>query len=307
MPSRVRFSGETLEKYLLYGKGRKMDQNKNEMTNWQDLFKLYRDLVAPFSKLEKLSSRKRELEYKADFEKNYIHFNYKRTIKDAISDTLKLKRIIPFLIVFWVIMSVVQVNGEKLFDYYDELLAGPMLGPIMDNKLYIYMGLFLPFIPEIIVLLIAFVLLPCLIFLFSWLFPLMMVRHVNYEKSRISKTKETIRICEEQLPLVEAAIQETWKIIAPHVGKVPPNYRNSHALAFFSNSFFNYKVKDLQEAVNLYDQYLHRQQMEQSQREMAEAQRRSMDALGDLSRQLDHMQDQINSQEPVVNNYYYYH
>ena len=40
---------------------------------------------------------------------------------------------------------------------------------------------------------------------------------------------------------------------------------------------------------------------------MAEAQRRSEDALNDLSMQLAYMQDQIDSQEPVVINNYYYH
>lgn len=273
------------------------------------MFILYRDLVNPFRKLENLSSRKRELEYKINHQKDDLHFNYKRTIRDAISDTFELKWFILFLIVFWVIMNVVPVNGENLFYYYKELLIEPVVYATPLNE----KGIIGIFIFTIMILLIEFVLFPCLICLcpFPLLFSLMMVRHVNYEKNRITKAKETIRTCEEQLPLVEAAIQETKKIIVPYIGMIPRDYRNSAALHFFSNSYFNFKVRTLPEAINLYDQHLHQQQLEQGQREMAEkmaeAQRRSEDALNDLSMQLAYMQDQIDSQEPVVINNYYYH
>ena len=129
----------------------------------------------------------------------------------------------------------------------------------------------------------------------------MLIRNVISEVLRISRRKkkneETLIACEkgykELLPQAEAAMQDAWKKIAPYINSIPQDYRNSQALAFFSNSFFNSKVKNLLEAVNLYDQYLHQQKMEQSQREIAEAQRRSqresMDAIDALSRQMAYM------------------
>ena len=295
MPSRVRICGETLSKFLSYGKGRKMEQNKRQITSWHDLFSLYRDLVGPFQKFEKLSSRQRELERKleqdAEYAQEKIRFDFKGTIQDIFWDTLKWA--IPFLIVFWVILNVVQVNGEYLLnDMYGELMYiihDQLIeegGTLIDLVYYLGVGIILG---------------PCLIFLF----PFMLIRNVISEVQHISqrkkKNEEILKACEkarmEQLPQLEAAKQDTLKRIAPYFNCIPSNYRNSHALAFFSDSFFNWKVKDIQEAVNLYDQYLHQQRMEQSQREIAEAQgralRENMDAINALSGQMAYMQGQI--------------
>lgn len=287
-----------------------MIQNTNENTNWQELFSLYRNLVGPFKEFEKRSKYKWELEQTLEREpalaKSPISFNFTGTIRDIFSDTLIWA--IPFLIVFWVIMNVVQVNGEKLLmDMYTELLD-----PVHEA---IYAQLSdMVLIGILVELLVLFVLFPLL----ALLFPFMIVRNVISEMRHISqrkkKNEETLKTCEkirrELLPQAEAAVRDAREKIAPYVEKIPKDYRNSSALAFFSNSFFNSKVKNLQEAVNLYDQYLYRQRMEQSQREIAEAQRKaqreSMDAIDALSRQMDHLQDQIDSQEPVVNNNYYY-
>ena len=116
MPSRVRICGEILRKSLSYGKGRKTKQNTNEKTDCGDLFSLYRSLAGPFQEFENRSRRKRELERKLEQgtknAKEPVSFNYKRTLRAVFSDTLRWA--IPFLIIFWIIMNVVQINGEKL-------------------------------------------------------------------------------------------------------------------------------------------------------------------------------------------------
>lgn len=270
-----------------------MEQNINEMTNWKDLFSLYRDLVGPFQELENRLNHKWDLELTARDARGIIDYGYKRTIREAFSHTRKIIWALPFLGVFHIVMNVVPLNGETLFYYYEDLLE-----TITYNIYPFHQGLIGSFIYAIMALIIIYFLLPCLIFLF----PLMIVGNVIYRTHVISKAKKTLKSCEELLPQADAAIQETWNSIAPYVEKVPPNYRTSHALAFFANSFFNFKVRNLQEAVNLYDDYLHKQRMEQSQREMLEAQRESMNAINALSGQMDYihaqmdfMQDQISS------------
>lgn len=268
-----------------------MEQNMNERANWQSLFKLYQDLVGPFREFENRASHKRGLEWEASNAKGTIDNGYSGTIRNAFSHTLKWT--IPSLIVFWVAMFVVHVNGENLMHYYNPLMS-ELIWAIedllsTDGSIIFEFGAFFIAIPLLI----------CLIFVFS----LMIVSCVIPRTRKISKAKRTLKACEKQLPQAEAATREALGRIAPYANKIPPNYRNSQALAFFANSYFNFKVNNLQEAINLYDQYLHQQRMEQGQREMAMAQQ---DAMNDISRQLDHMEDLINSQEIVVNNYYYH-
>lgn len=271
-----------------------MGQNINENTNWQELFSLYRSLVRPFQEFEERVRYKRTVEQEARKSRGTIDDGYMGIIGDAFSHTLK--GAIPFLVIFYVILNVVHVNGKKLY-YYLQMLEDYLgdLTPSLKLKAPFIILLIL----SLVVLFIFYILIPCLVFLF----PLMIVGSVISRTHVITKAKKTLKDCEDLLPQAEAAIREAYTSIAPYVDKVPQSYRNSHALAFLSSSFFNYKARNLQEAVNLYDQYLHQQRMEQGQREMAAAQKAAMD---DMFRQLDHMEDLINSQEIVVNNYYYH-
>lgn len=276
-----------------------MGQNINENTNWQELFGLYRSLIGPFQEFEERVHNKRNIEKDASNARGTIDYGYRRIIREAFSHTIK--GAIPFLIFFYVILNVVHVNGEKLY-YYFEMLVDYLgefipLPEASGEVTFIFMTILL--ILTLVSLFILYVPFPCL----TLLFPLMIVGSVISRTHVITKAKKTLKDCEELLPQAEAAIREAYTSIAPYVDKVPQSYRNSHALAFLSSSFFNYRARNLQEAVNLYDQYLHQQRLEQGQREMAAAQKAAMD---DMFRQLDHMEDLINSQEIVVNNYYYH-
>ena len=265
-----------------------MEQNINGNA---DLFRLYRNLVEPFREYEKRTYCKRELEQKAESAKSIIGYGFKKVIREAFWHTLKWA--IPFLIIFYVIANNVHVNGSKLYYYYTDLCESMVI--YSDNIIILLLECLFFWVPF-----------PCLIFLF----PFMIVRNMISRLCRISRVKKTLKTCEEQLAQEEAAVQEVWKGIAPYIGKVPSGYRNSRALAFFSDSFFNSKVKNVTEAIELYKQHLlvnerihHAMQM--ALIEENEKQKRQR-ALENISRQLDHIQDQLDSQEPIVNNYYYY-
>ena len=276
-----------------------MGQNINENTNWQELFSLYRSLVAPFQEFEKRVHNKKTIERGASNARGTIDYGYRGIIGEAFSHTIK--GAIPFLIIFYIILNVVHTNGIKIYYYFDLLvlyLFDCIPSPeASGEKTLIFMLIWLILI--LVELFILYVLFPC----FAFLFPLMIVGSVISRTHVIAKAKKTLKDCEELLPKADAAVRESYKNIAPYFEKIPKDYRNSDALAFLSSSFFNYKARNLQEAINLYDQYLHQQRMEQGQREMAMAQQ---DAMNDISRQLDYMEDLINSQEIVVNNYYYH-
>ncbi|MCM1193054.1 MAG: hypothetical protein NC123_01985 [Butyrivibrio sp.] len=293
-----------------------MEQKKNGIPDGPELFSLYKSLVAPFREYENRLFLTRELERKlkkaAEDVKRPIRFDYKRTIKDIFGDTVKWS--IPFLIVFYVILNVVPVNGEKLFDYYDELATTLLDLTVEELYVAIYAktdsGL-VTLIYGIVGLILGYALLPCLVLLF----PVMIVKNMISEARRVSQAKERKKeaseACEnykKMLPQAAAAAQEAQKRIAPYMDYIPPKYQNSRALAFFSESFFNSRVETLKEAVNLYEQYLVTQRQEENQREIAAAQRRAQEenraAMNDLARQLDNIQEQIDSQEIVINNYY---
>lgn len=269
-------------KILIYGKGKKMEQNTNGNTNWRELFSLYRDLVGPFKEFEEQAYNKRAIERETSDAKATIGYGYKKVIRQAFRRTIIWA--IPFLIVFY-------ITPIGVIAYLFELMLEAIEVMFFKGDFNVAM--------EIVAGLTAAVLFPCLLVLF----PSMIAGGMISRTRKISKAKTTLNTCNDLLPQAETAVQEAWKKIAPYVKNIPPSYRNSSALAFFSNSFFNYKVRNLQEAVNLYDQYLHQQRMEQSQREMVEAQRESMEAINALSNQIEDLQDQINSMETV--NYYY--
>lgn len=275
-----------------------MGQNTNETTNWRELFSLYRDLVGPFKELEKRAYNKRTIEQGASDARGTIDYGYIGIIGKAFGHTIK--GAIPFLIVYYIIMNVVNLNGESLLNHLENLLE-PMMEMIngLYNIPFFHDGTLGQLVYALLGLVIYGGLFPCIFFLF----PLMIICNVISRAHKISEAKKTLKACEELLPQAEALLQEACKSIAPYVDKIPRDYRNSEALAFFSNSFFNYKVRNLPEAVNLYDQYLHQQRMEQGQREMAKAQR---DAMEDISRQLDHMEDLINSQEYIIYETHYH-
>lgn len=268
-----------------------MEQNTNEITNWRELFSLYSNLVEPFKEFEKRAYNKRTIELGASDARGTIDYGYIGIIREAFRHTVKWA--ILFLAVFWISGFIAYLaNIKSLVAYYDSLsseLIWAIEDIIFEDGSWIF---------ELVALVILYIPFPCLIFLF----PLMIIRNAIHRTHVISKAKKTLKTCENALPQADALLQDAWNSIAPYVEKVPPNYRNSHALAFFSNSFFNFKVRNLQEAVNLYDDYLHKQRMEQSQREMLETQRESMNAINSLSGQMDYihaqmdfMQDQISS------------
>ena len=264
-----------------------MEQNINEDTNWKELFSLYRDLVGPFQEFENRVYHKWDLEQEIEIARETINFGYKKTIQKALVNTLKWS--IPFLGVFYIFINVYKVNGERLSDYWLTLIS--LVEETMESTFFNgdasvpqeFLGAFIELV------------LPCPIFLL----PLMIAGSVISRAHKISKAKKTLKTCAEVLPQAETAVQKAWKGIAPYIEKVPQDYRNSQALAFFSNSFFNFKVRNLQEAVNLYDEYLHQQRMEQGQREIqskiAKSQRETMAAMDALYRQMDSIQDQISS------------
>ncbi len=286
-----------------------MEQTKNERANWNKLFSLYKSLVKPFQEFENRSYRKRELERTAESFKRAISFGYKGTIPEIFSHTLIWA--IPSIIVFFVILNVVPMkDGGKLYDYMygSDSWIDSVVYAIQTRYAHLFKGNFgwiYSILLLIVALIICYVLYPYLICLIC-LFPLMTAVSVIPRAHKLSKVKKALKTYEEQLlPQAEAAIQEAGKKIAPDLKRIPRNYRNSHALAFFSDSFFNFKVNNLQEAINLYDQYLHQQRMEQNQ---LESQAESMDAINALSRQMDEMQYQIDTKEETVINYntYYY-
>ena len=48
---------------------------------------------------------------------------------------------------------------------------------------------------------------------------------------------------------------------------IPPDYRYRQAMTFFYNALKNQRAMTMQEAVNLYEDYLHKNRMEQMQAE----------------------------------------
>lgn len=67
----------------------------------------------------------------------------------------------------------------------------------------------------------------------------------------------------------------------------PPQYRSTHAIGFLLNAIQSYRADSLKEAVNLYEEQLHRHKVEQGQRQIIAQQQELMVAVEEAQRAAD--------------------
>lgn len=73
---------------------------------------------------------------------------------------------------------------------------------------------------------------------------------------------------EKDIEEIKNYVDEKCKENTKYIQFVPPSYRNSHALRYFVKAYVNGKVENTKEAMISYDEYIHRMNMENAQKQI---------------------------------------
>lgn len=123
------------------------------------------------------------------------------------------------------------------------------------------------------------------------LFPsLVILLYKTFEKKRTEKQNSDKM---EYLSNVEQDIDNSYISLGDSLKLVPPSYCNSKALQYFYSAYTNGKVENVKEAINAYDEYMHRQKMEATQQQMLFQQEQMVATQNQISKQLTSIQRQM--------------
>ena len=92
---------------------------------------------------------------------------------------------------------------------------------------------------------------------------------------------------EGKLKDIEEYIETICNENAKYIQFVPISYRNSHALRYFVQAYVNGKVENTKEAMLSYDEYIHRMNMENSQKQIITQQADILNNLAYMQQQMD--------------------
>lgn len=202
------------------------------------LFSLYKQLINPMCAIE---GREEEILIKQAKiqEINGVIYNFFKRL---------LKLSIPFGIMSFVFWAFFE-DAPPFNTFVDSFAE------FSEN---IFIGLSNIGIPEFICLIVYFLIFFGGIYLLPIPIPVMILFLRNYVlKKKISKINREIKE-------IENDIEERIALISDVLSFVPPAYRYSEAVTYFVDSYANSRVSNLKEAVNGFDSYKHRQNVENS-------------------------------------------
>lgn len=207
------------------------------------LFSLYKQLISPVKEIEHLKAL-------TDIKRNSI-----LDMEIIISDTLKriLKTSIPFgicsILLFFLISTLLD-------EYHPVVVFLDGCGAWLEEVFFSKLGN----LPGLITVILYFAVYFGGMYITPISIPIAIVLFRNrILKTRISKTKN-------EIISIEKEIENRVENIRDVVCFVPPKYRFSEALTYFVESYENTRISNLKEAVIRFDEYLHRQKVENSLR-----------------------------------------
>ena len=226
------------------------------------LFKLYEQLIPQLKDVEYSINKKSDIKRRIYELENII--SKKNTTPFIIAFYGMKGFSIPFIIIFIIASNFIHTkSGQAFFKAYN----------IFWNKTFLFswapesIKSAVDFIKFILSWLLKNILIPEIFFLL----PVMIIIGILGTAYSIKKNKKILSEKYEELNELEQELKETANVVGDYVAYIPPDYCNSTALEFFCNSWQNHKVSNLKEAVNLYDDYIHRKKMESGQNQILEA------------------------------------
>jgi len=196
---------------------------------------------------------------------------------------------IPFLILWYILVNQIRNDEDiKLFIIYVEWAENLRLITGIENWLT---GLNeAGFLAAFILTILYFLLVTALIFVFIpiviVLLPLAFVVGTITTIIDVIKGKATIAKNAPLISYLENDTNEMLDALVLPLSFVPPDYRYSDALRFFFSSYSNSKVATLKEAVHLYDDYLHKQRLEEGQERLLQSQQVLLRDLSEQNKRL---------------------
>ena len=252
-----------------------------------DLFRLFSNLIQPMRVFEETIERKKDAEDAIYASKNVISSALVMPLIRAIMYTIFAA--IPFLILWYILVNQIRNDEDiKLFIIYVEWAENLRLITGIENWLT---GLNeAGFLAAFILTILYFLLVTALIFVFIpiviVLLPLAFVVGTITTIIDVIKGKATIAKNAPLISYLENDTNEMLDALVLPLSFVPPDYRYSDALRFFFSSYSNSKVATLKEAVHLYDDYLHKQRLEEGQERLLQSQQVLLRDLSEQNKRL---------------------
>lgn len=234
-----------------------------KIENDKDLFSLFYILSKYLKEYEELTAQKRDKETGLEGREDNVNHPILFTLTNTILYTLL--RAIPFLIIFFIVTNVIRTDDGRAFWYACEkwMSSTPIIRAIFailpDTNSVIINTVILLF-----KLILIFFIEPCI----TILMPLSFVASVI----TTIRTKTNLPTMKKEFVDIEKEVEEMEFIIDGPLTFVPPDYRTSDALEYFCRCYVNGKVSNLKEAIDRYDVYRHRQEMERVHNEISSQQ-----------------------------------
>lgn len=234
-----------------------------------DLFALYGRLVGPVREYEETAARKQAAEAALARAQETVSSAWITPFALAIARALLLA--IPFIIFFLIICNVkTDAEGVKWITLYDQWYGRLWLverynALVTPETVPLWLGIPLALLHYF---LIENVIAPVILFLL----PLTFVFSVFTTVVSVLCAKRTIAVKRQEIERLQGELDARLDDLDLPLSFVPPDYRSSAALEYFSRGFANGRLSTLQEATAAYDTYLHQQRMEQGQLELLDAQ-----------------------------------
>lgn len=123
------------------------------------------------------------------------------------------------------------------------------------------------------------------IIVIPWLIGLIIGTIIVLKKDKRCKEKATRRILEleDEIKVLEQKNETEIRGLFPEIQIVPSNYRYVIAVQYIVESFQNRRADTLKEAINLYEEQLHRWKLENASEQMLTLQRQQMSELNKIN------------------------
>lgn len=255
-----------------------------------DVFNLYGRLVEPLKQFEDACAEQASYKESVENAKAIMWSWWLQAILYTVIFTVVLA--IPFAILFWNAGKHIQIGeGANLVETYYEWYKGLEVTANVTEWCKNFMGLFTGIIGFVVIVSFEMVVMPCATFLV----PIVAIISLVVSILGAIHASSIVAGSKAGLPARQETIEAMLEELEGPLTFVPPDYRYSEAVEYFYKSFANHKADTLKEAVNLYDNYVHQRNMEESQQVLIQNQVAMLQQIEYQNIQLQNINSKLNN------------
>lgn len=123
---------------------------------------------------------------------------------------------------------------------------------------------------------------------------------ILWELYKRKERKKQIEILSENVQKLDELLNEKYDEREEQYAFVPAEYFSSEALSFFVKMYADGRVKDLNQAMNMYDQYKHRKNLEMGQQQLIYQQNQTMQMMNEMAQTQRQMQAELSFDTAMI-------